>query len=1008
MPEGRKRLSAAWRETLAKKQDRPNLFPAMLGAYVDGVPQIKVIDRPDFVWCRLRGSTSEVVQAVNEAVGLHWDLPILIYRDPLNPAFWKVYGRDIAQYASWEGASYLPPHGDAHSFSASSNTGVDPVWVFKRQYMPLLPHPVISGANGIYIEPDFYYWGGRFNWWPGSGTASLLGNRPTGALNGAFVTVYLEGASRTLQTIKGPEFPVWYPSADASEFITLPSPLQGIPLAAVFLTTGSTSIGWGEIYDLRMPAEALGNELVTGSVVLRNEGAILGSVTTLDFVGGLVDASVSGTYGRILISGSTGGGGSAVLGPGTGCAYYMQVGLAIPDGGDYFHVPDAPYVTGSLTVFVNGLAQRIGIDYVETDPTSGTFQYLASPPTGASHLALWAKLVEGGAIASGTVQVWDEGIPLGSFNTLEFVGPNVEVTASGTHARIFITGAAGSVNPPITGTIVGLDEGRTLGSFTRVNFRGPGVVASASGSYLDVNVPAPGVDQIGVMAWDDGIPIGTGTTLDFIGAGVVATRSGTVIAVTIPGGGGGGGGGVDQIGVYALQNGVPLGTGTWLDVGDNLLGSLSGTTLRLDAIIPPEPPEQIGVMAWDSGVPIGTGTVIDFGRNLTAILSGTVLEVHAVGAAGDTFFLRSSGSDVGSYEYMLRDHGIQPEVYYSSAIGATGSLIQGFITPPGAPLLDFLNDGIYHVHLHGNRTAGTMNVRLVWQLFRYTVGGQEIPLLVSELSNVLTDSEAEYDMEAASLEIDVEPSDRLLLKVLGQRFGGGSGPTASIGIEGLTSTRLEIPAVPNANSVITTPVTGSVVLREEGVVLGSVTTLDLRGPGVVGSISGGYGIISVSGAGDPPTTGTVVGLDEGATLGSFDRINFRGAGVSAVASGTYLDVDVPGAGTATLAIWDDGVPLGPASTLDFGPGLTASLSGSVAQITAQPPTPRAGVCLALGGNYYLAPDFPFVTGSLMVFANGVAQRPGVDYAETYSMSGVFQFTSTPATGSVVVAMWGKA
>jgi hypothetical protein len=657
----------------------------MLGAYVDGVAQIKVIDRPDFVWCRLRGSTSEVVQAVNESVGLHWDLPILIYRDPLNPAFWKVYGRDISQYSSWDGASYLPPHGDAHSFSASPNTGVDPVWVFKRQYMPLLPHPVISGANGIYIEPDFYYWGGRYYWWPGSGTTSLLGSRPTGALNGAFVTVYLEGSSRTLQTIKGPEFPAWYPPDDASAFISLPSPLQGIPLAAVFLTTGSTRIGWGEIYDLRMPAEALGNELVTGTVVLRNEGAILGSITTLDFVGGLVDASISGTYGRILISGSTGGGGSAILGPGTGSAYYMEVGICVSDGGDYWHVPDGPYVTGSLTVFINGLAQRVGIDYVEVDPSSGTFQYLSSPPTGASHLALWGKLVAGGAIASGTVQVWDEGTPLGSFNTLEFVGNTVGVTASGTHARIFITGTPASFTVPLTGSVVGLDEGATLGSFTRLNFRGAGVAATASGTYLDVSIPGGGggggVDQIGVMGQDEGVPLGTGTTVNFVGAGVVATRSGTVIDVNVPGGAGvtpitgtvvgldegttlgsfsrlnfrgpgvvatasGSyldvnvpGPGTDQIGVVGQDEGVPFGTGTTLNfVGAGVAATRSGTVIEVNVpgggVGPTGPPGTFGMMGWDEGIPLGTGTILNVtGDGASVSLSGTVLELNIPSAS---------------------------------------------------------------------------------------------------------------------------------------------------------------------------------------------------------------------------------------------------------------------------------------------------------------------------------------------------------------------------------------
>ncbi|KKK61526.1 hypothetical protein LCGC14_3013460, partial [marine sediment metagenome] len=152
---GKRRAKKALEEILGKKQEKLKLVPALLGAYFNGQKTIVVANRPDFVWCRIRGSTSEVVQAFNETVANHYDLPILIYRDPNAPDIYKVYGRDIRQYDDWGGFSFgLPPHGRSHSFGGSE--GNDPVWIYKRQYLPMLPRPVATGTMSIWIEPEFW------------------------------------------------------------------------------------------------------------------------------------------------------------------------------------------------------------------------------------------------------------------------------------------------------------------------------------------------------------------------------------------------------------------------------------------------------------------------------------------------------------------------------------------------------------------------------------------------------------------------------------------------------------------------------------------------------------------------------------------------------------------------------------------------------------------------------------------------------------------------------------
>lgn len=84
--------------------------------------------------------------------------------------------------------------------------------------------------------------------------------------------------------------------------------------------------------------------------------------------------------------------------------------------------------------------------------------------------------------------VQDEGIFKGLATTLNVIGPNADISISGSVARLFITGSTGgSVNPPVTGTIVLLDDWAIRGSIPLLNF-GLGLSANLSGTYGDVNV----------------------------------------------------------------------------------------------------------------------------------------------------------------------------------------------------------------------------------------------------------------------------------------------------------------------------------------------------------------------------------------------------------------------------------------------------------------------------------------------------------------------------------------
>lgn len=304
MPEGKKRLERAVKGALDKKTDKPIEFKGLMGAYVNGNQTIVVAERPDFVYVRIRGATGEVVQAFNDMVAEVFDLPVIISRDPKVRHLWRVTGRDIGQYGDWGGGSYLPPHGDTHTFIGAEGYGSDPVWIVKRQWLPFLPMPNPSGTNAIFIEQDYWYWEGRFRFWPGSGTDDLFQFRPTGGAHGRFVTIFMRGDEGIPDYLVGPEFSLIYPPPDPAEFILAPDPNVGIPICAVSLQTGTQNIGWNEIYDLRIPPSALPQ---TGSMIyLYDEGVPLGPVSSLDFRGELIEVIKSGSHGYVMVTGTAG------------------------------------------------------------------------------------------------------------------------------------------------------------------------------------------------------------------------------------------------------------------------------------------------------------------------------------------------------------------------------------------------------------------------------------------------------------------------------------------------------------------------------------------------------------------------------------------------------------------------------------------------------------------------------------------------------------------------------
>lgn len=388
---------------------KPNQIAGLLGITMGGASVVEVPNRNGYVYVRLRNNTSELIQAWNETVSIVYDLPVLV---EWNGHRYIVTGRDTERYApaayGWGSDSpYLPMHGAQHSFAPELGYGGDVTWVYSRQVMPYATTP--SGTDGapvVWIQPHVYRNPSDNSWeWVGDTVSpNLLTAKPTGTF-GRTVLLVWDLSSDAVLVLTGSYHPESLTGTyDLLPYIPTISNSQYVPLSAVRLVSGTTGIGWDNIYDMRQWA-----------------------------------ATAPGTFG-------------------------------------------------------GGFAVR------------------------------------------------DEGVPIGTGTTLDFVGDNVQATISGDVIRVFVTGSSGGT--VFSGVdqigIYGHDEGVPVGTGTILNVTGDGATLTRSGTVLNLSIPGGGgaVGIQGIPAQDEGISIGTGTEINFVGAGVTATMVGTVVTVNIPGGGG--------------------------------------------------------------------------------------------------------------------------------------------------------------------------------------------------------------------------------------------------------------------------------------------------------------------------------------------------------------------------------------------------------------------------------------------------------------------------------------
>jgi len=236
-----------------QKQATEETFFGELGVPLGGSKIVDVSGRRGYVYVRLRGDTSELIQAYNQVVPSIYNLAVVVKR---NRNKYSIIGRDDTKYSNTGsgaggGVTPLPRHGGQHSLNPDAGMGADVSWIYTRQFMPNLAYP--SGTSTqLTIHPHFYEWNGQFKYINPTGSVNLASYIPTATGSAVMALVWVEGDTGALRVSAGAGFSGGVNNNwDIAGHIPDIDRNTGLPLMAVKLTTGTTSLDWSNLYDVR-------------------------------------------------------------------------------------------------------------------------------------------------------------------------------------------------------------------------------------------------------------------------------------------------------------------------------------------------------------------------------------------------------------------------------------------------------------------------------------------------------------------------------------------------------------------------------------------------------------------------------------------------------------------------------------------------------------------------------------------------------------------------------------
>lgn len=249
------KLQSSFKEFKRSRAKHELEISGILGITINGAKTVEVPNRDAFVYVKLRDNQSELIQAFNDKVSPVYGLPVKVKREGNR---YIVVGRDTERYGDWQSYSaFLPRHGNTHSFNLESGGGGDIVWVYSRQFIPMLSFPSGSlGGPNVIIHPyTLKDLSGNWRYVGPTGTPNLTQYKPTGS-DALMVLVYVDSTNGNPYIIvnSGTHFAASITgSAEILPYVpVIPSNNPNyLPDSFIRLVSGTSVISWDNIYDAR-------------------------------------------------------------------------------------------------------------------------------------------------------------------------------------------------------------------------------------------------------------------------------------------------------------------------------------------------------------------------------------------------------------------------------------------------------------------------------------------------------------------------------------------------------------------------------------------------------------------------------------------------------------------------------------------------------------------------------------------------------------------------------------
>jgi hypothetical protein len=295
------KLEKALRTQNKSKANKQVELSGTMGIVINGIQTVEVPTRSGFVYVLLNTKEQELIQAFNDKVSGVYGLAVIVV--------WKtnryeVLRKDDIRYGTWN-SSYLPKHGNQHSFNPDDGGGGDVSFIYGKQFVPLSLTPSGTFGAPVAIIAGYSQQESGWHYIPNTTTPNITNHKPTDN-RAKMVLVALDWQTRTAQLIIGTgTFAASLTgSADVIPYLPSTTGVYQVPIAGVRLVSGTTAVTWQNIYDVRQYFHPVFTGSAAGagsSINAMDDGISIGAGSTFDF-GDNISATRSGTVIRVDVS----------------------------------------------------------------------------------------------------------------------------------------------------------------------------------------------------------------------------------------------------------------------------------------------------------------------------------------------------------------------------------------------------------------------------------------------------------------------------------------------------------------------------------------------------------------------------------------------------------------------------------------------------------------------------------------------------------------------------------